>query len=104
MCLDAHAQKALNVGDKRVHPVEGEWHYKYLVPAGFEPETKEGIGFVRSYIYKNKTGVTVKCTTGYSADYWDASGYPESCAKYKGWGYWASLEPFLKCLGAENDK
>lgn len=73
-----------------VHPVETQWHYKYLTKYGFEPITKEGIGFVRSYEYQNNKGHKIRCTTGSNADYWS-----DETTKQHG-GYWASLEPHLE--------
>ena len=43
--------KRLNEADKVVHPVEKQWHYKYMTKYGYVADTKEGIGFSRSYNY-----------------------------------------------------
>jgi len=73
-----------------VHPVETQWHYKYLTKYGFKPLDKQGIGFVRRYRYQ-KGQHTITCTTGANADYW-ADGIAG--------GYWADLEPHLQKLYA----
>jgi hypothetical protein len=73
--------------NKTVHRVEDEWHYPIVTAGGFVPETKEGVGFVRSYTYRHPSGVTVTCNTGYSSDYWRSSGGD--------YGYWGSLESFV---------
>lgn len=80
--------EAFNEVDKKVHPVEDQWHYKYLVPHGFVPETKEGVGFVRRYVYRHPDGRFIACSTGASADYWEGSDGK--------WGYWATLEAWAK--------
>lgn len=75
--------------NKRVHKVEDQWHYKFLIAAGFEAITKIQIGFVRSYEYRKGKRVIV-CATGAACDYWR-----ENSDKHIG-GYWADLEPHLK--------
>lgn len=78
--------------NKAVHPVETQWHYPILTKFGWLPETKEGVGFVRSYVYKHPSyDFLITCTTGASADYWERSD-TQQC------GYWASLEPELEKL------
>jgi len=62
-----------NKANQAVHPVETQWHYKMLTDAGFVPETKEGIGFVRSYTYHHSDGRTITTTTGSSCDYWSSN-------------------------------
>jgi len=76
--------------DKKVHPVEGEWHYPILTKYGFMPVTKVGIGFVRSYLY-TKGDHQIRVNTGVNADYWNDLTNPT-------FGYWSDLEPFLKTL------
>lgn len=72
--------------NKVVHPVEGEWHYQLMTAYGYVPETKEAIGFVRTYLYKHSvTGAIITCHTGASADYFksgDRIGYAHSLATY----------------------
>ena len=86
--------EAFNQADKVVHTVEKEWHYKYMAKYGYIADTKEAIGFVRSYEYHHPiTGNKVECCTGAHADYWRASNMDS-----KDDGYWASLEPYLKRL------
>lgn len=76
--------------DKKVHPVETQWHYPIMTKYGYEAMTKEGVGFVRTYMYVHPTTHhMVEITTGSSADYWNA-GY--------NYGYWSDLEPYLKSL------
>ncbi len=74
--------------NKRVHPVETQWHHKVLTPLGFVADTKEGIGFVRQYWYTGPNGCRVKCCTGASADYWESDN--------GGKGYWGTLEAWAK--------
>lgn len=76
-------------GWKMEHNVEDEWHYDILTKYGFEPINKTGIGFVRSYKYKNKDGHEISAHCGASSDYWRDESEDKS-------GYWASLEPHLK--------
>lgn len=71
--------------NKVVHAVETQWHHPILTRHGFVPETKEAVGFVRSYVYKHADGRVIECTTGSSADYWTDQ-------HTKATGYWASLE------------
>ena len=81
--------------NEKVHLVEDQWHYKYMIKYGFVPVTKTGVGFVRSYIYERPDGEKITCTTGYSADYWSVTeGTPSTQKK----NYWANLEPHLKTL------
>lgn len=77
-----------NKANEAVHKVEDQWHYKYLVPAGFVPETKEAVGFVRNYIYRHPDGRVVTASTGYSADHWSSSDGNR--------GYWSDLEKYCK--------
>jgi len=81
--------------NKKVHPVEDQWHYPILTKYGYEPVTKEAVGFVRSYDYTHPaTRHTIRCCTGYSSDYWRTVPFlPESKQ-----GYWSDLEPYLKEL------
>jgi len=78
---------AFEEANKRAHLVETQWHYPMLTKAGFVPETKEAVGFVRSYYYHHPDGRTVECTTGVNADYWKSSD--------KKGGYWRDLERYL---------
>ncbi len=75
-------------GNQVVHLVEDQWHYPILTSCGFVPETKEGVGFVRSYLYRHPDGRTVRCTTGANADYW--VGFDEQR------GYWTDLAGWCK--------
>jgi len=100
MSFDAEFAKA----NQAVHKVEDQWHYKYLTKYGWVAQTKEGVGFVRSYQYTNsKTDIIVECTTGSSCDYWRAFRLAENgiarvdvSTGYD--GYWSSLETFLKTI------
>ena len=76
--------------NKTIHSVESQWHYEEMIAGGFEPETKEQIGFVRCYRYK-KGDHTIDVSTGASADYW------KDITTGKG-GYWASLKPHINSL------
>ena len=79
--------------NKKIHPVETQWHYNIMIKAGFVPLDKEGVGFVRSYRYsKGDRSITV--TTGYSSDHWVDNTTGER-------GYWGSLEDHLETLAKE---
>lgn len=81
--------------NKKVHPVEEQWHYPILTKFGFRPITKEGIGFVRSYDYEHpSTGRRIRCATGYSSDYWRELPPGKDVQ-----GFWSDLEPHLKSDG-----
>jgi len=87
--MTATEKIAFDEANKKVHPVETQWHYDILMKYGYVAETKEAIGFVRSYTYRHpKSGIEITCTTGTSADYWNSSS-----GKH---GFWATLENFLK--------
>ncbi len=77
---------AFDEANKVVHSVTTQWHYPILINAGFVAETKEAVGFVRSYVYRHADGRVVTCTTGYSADYWRAAdkcmGYHSTLKNY----------------------
>jgi hypothetical protein len=82
----------INEADKKVHPVETQWHHPIMTKYGYVPDTKEAVGFVRSYTYTHPgTGHSVIATTGYSADYWNDMASKKS-------GYWRELEPHLLSL------
>jgi len=82
-------KEAFNEADKVVHPVEAQWHYKILEPLGWVAQTKEAVGFVRSYVYTHpKSDMVIQCCTGVNADYWKENTHG------KGWGYWPALEKF----------
>lgn len=83
--------------NKVVHLVEDQWHYPIMTKHGYVADTKEGIGFVRSYNYTHPTTKhSVTVTTGCNSDYWkdNESG--------KG-GFWGSLEPHLEALTSFED-
>lgn len=83
---------SLNKADEKIHSVENEWHYVYLIEAGFIPETKEAKGLVRHYVYVHPSGVKVTCNTGVNSDYWSSTA--EGSIPANG-GYWGSLQPYL---------
>ena len=56
--------------DKKIHPVETQWHYNILTKHGFTPSTKEATGLVRSYIYTHLNGYKITAATGYHRDHW----------------------------------
>lgn len=86
---------SFEAADKKVHPVETQWHYPIMLRNGFDAVTQEGIGFVRSYVYVNPRSMrSIVCTTGSSSDYW-------TDAKTKKMGYWRDLEPYLVKLNGE---
>lgn len=89
--IEAIGDDAFERADKKVHPVESQWHYPILTKYGFQPLTKEAVGFVRSYEYDDTSGHKIKCTTGVNSDYWEDP-------KTKKSGYWSDLEPYLKTL------
>lgn len=74
--------------NKTVHPVEKQWHFPILTKHGFVAETKEGVGFVRSYVYKHADGREIVCTTGLNADYWTDK-------QNKRTGYYGTLEEYI---------
>jgi len=78
-------------GDKITHSVETQWHFKYLNAAGFTPETLEGTGYVRHYVYSHPNGHRIKACTGVSGDYWVD-------LKTKEQGYWIDLIIYLRDL------
>ena len=72
-----------NEANKKVHPVETQWHYKTMINAGFTAVDLEAVGFVRSYRYiKEDRDITV--ATGYHADHW----VDNTTGKR---GYWGTL-------------
>lgn len=86
-----------NESDKKIHPVETQWHYKILTKYGFVAKTKEAIGFVRSYDYEHPSGCQMTLTTGYHADYWTDKVTKET-------GYYLALEPYLTAkVGIEKE-
>lgn len=90
--IDLVIEDGIADADKKVHPVEDQWHYPILTKFGFIPLDKTGIGFVRSYRYEHpESKHTIVTTTGYSSDHWSDKTAGDS-------GYWADLEPHLKKL------
>lgn len=89
--MNAEECKRFNEANKVVHPVETQWHYPILTKYGFNPVTKEGIGFVRGYEYKHSDGRIISANSDGNADYWNSKGFPKDAT-----GFWADLEPFLK--------
>jgi hypothetical protein len=80
----------INIADKIVHKIEIDWHYPIMTKYGYEPTTREAVGFVRHYQYVHPvTGHKIKCCVGINGDYWEGAG---------GFGYWRDLEPHLKKL------
>lgn len=95
MSMTKEEREAFNRANERVHPVETQWHYPIMTKHGFVPETKEGIGFVRNYVYVHPTlGCRIRCNTGCNADYWRDESK-------SGGGYWLELEPYLVKLVGE---
>lgn len=78
-----------NEADKKIHPVETQWHFPIMTAAGFIPETTEGVGFVRSYVYTHPDGRKIRATTGVNGDYWN------DMTVNKG-GYWCDLKAYVK--------
>lgn len=88
MAFDTDFAKA----NQKVHPVEEQWHYPIMTKHGYVPDTKEAVGFVRSYMYTNPaTARRIRVTTGANADYWEDQN-SAAC------GYWRDLEPHLEKL------
>jgi len=82
-----------NEANKKVHPVETQWHYKIAIKYGYVALTKEQEGFVRTYHYRHpETGHEFFASTGSSADYFNSK---DSQGKENGFGYWGELEKFL---------
>jgi len=76
--------------NKKIHKVEDQWHYPILIKYGFKPVTKEGVGFIRQYIYA-KGEHRIVASTGVNSDHWCDKKTTEC-------GYHAGLEPHLKSL------
>lgn len=81
--------------DQVVHPVTTQWHYPIMVKYGYEPISKEGVGFVRAYAYIHPdTQHIMTLHTGANADYWRDTKTDEI-------GYWKSLESHLQLLSCQ---
>lgn len=77
--------------NKKVHPVETQWHYDILAPLGWVAETREATGLVRCYDYSLPgTDYRVRCATGVNADHWSELTHKKAA------GYWGTLEKFAK--------
>ena len=88
-------RQSFDNANKKVHPVEKQWHYPIMTDHGYVADTKEGIGFVRTYHYTNPTTKhKMSVTTGARADYWTDGGKQ---------GYWGDLDPHLVAKGADKD-
>ena len=82
----------INDPNEVVHPVESQWHFKYLTKYGYIPLTKSDKGFVRTYTYQHPTtGRIIICNTGVNADYWRDPSTTDG-------GYWSELEPYLQSV------
>jgi hypothetical protein len=79
--------KTFAEANQTIHKVEDQWHYPIMMKAGYESHTKEGVGFVRRFVY-TKGDHEVTCITGASSDRWE-----DNEGNY---GFWASLESNLK--------
>lgn len=77
--------------NKKIHPVESQWHYPIMTKYGFVPNTKQAVGFVRTYEYQHANGNKIHVTTGMQSDYW-------SHQASKKLGFWNELESYLKKL------
>ena len=86
--MNKEERERFEKADKKVHPVESQWHYPILTKYGFIAETKEAPGFVRAYTYKHPDGRSIKCNTGVNSDYW-------TDFDTKKFSYWSELEPYL---------
>ncbi len=84
--------------DKVVHKVENEWHYLILIRYGFTAETKEGVGFVRSYIYVHPKGYRIQYNHGIYADYWGVLEPRPTHVPPPTDIWWSHLEPYLQSL------
>lgn len=86
--------------NKTVHKVENEWHYPKLIKHGWTPEDKTGIGFVRSYKYKNPKfpDTVISGVVGVNSDYW--SHRKENDWREINGGLWNTLETYLDSLSA----
>ncbi len=93
---DNEVEPDFEKADKKVHKVEDQWHYPILTKYGYKPLDKTGVGFVRSYRYKNPEGHEIVCVTGSSADYWEDK-------KNKIVGYHDELETHLKSMKENNN-
>ena len=89
--------KRFNKANEAVHLVEDQWHYDTMRKYGFVAETKEGIGFVRSYKYVHPSnGYAIVVTTGSHADYFVDPQVPNLAQTNK--CYWGDLDPYLATL------
>ncbi len=78
--------------DKTVHPVEKQWHYQFMMDAGYKAETAEARGFVRQYFYTHPdTRRRFKICTGVNSDYWID-------LKIKKYGHWTDLKGHLESI------
>lgn len=81
---------ALQEADAVSHPVETQWHYKWMTKHGFVSVNKTGTGLVRSYTYK-KGDHTIIVSTGFNADHWE----DRTNGRF---GYWSTLDSHLESL------
>jgi hypothetical protein len=86
--MNDEERRRFEEANKKVHPVETQWHYPTLTKHGFVPETKEQVGFVRAYTYTHPDGRRIRCNTGVNSDYW-------TDLDTKKFGYWRELEPHI---------
>jgi hypothetical protein len=84
---------SIREADKKVHPVDTQWHFPIMARYGFQPLTLEAVGLVRSYDYisGDGLGLKIRVSTGFSSDYWRDETNNAG-------GYWSALEPHLRKL------
>lgn len=82
----------MNEANKKMHPIETQWHYAAMTEAGFVSTTPPQQGFVRTYVYIHPVSKReIHVTTGSQADYWNDKTSKEG-------GYWADLAQHLKAI------
>jgi len=89
--MNPEANSRFEAANKKIHPVESQWHYQILTKHGFAPLTKDAAGFVRCYEYQHPSGRKIRASTGANADWWIDM-------ETKKQGYWSTLDSWLDTL------
>jgi hypothetical protein len=76
---------------EKVHPVEKEYHYPYMVAHRYVAITREAKGLVRSYEWEGPKGQRIRYCVGYYKDYWMDVRSGNS-------GNWPDLERHLESI------
>lgn len=75
--------------NRAIHDVEEEYCHEHMLAAGFDTEDRTGVGFVRSFLYRNDRGHEIRWSVGINATYWEDLTTGD-------FGYWRDLIPHLK--------